>query len=509
MDSDSSSGVEPPSCSLDCTLLSAVTRLDAASCSTPVTSLMLAPEALAAGITMRMDTPPLSTACSLLAPGCLPRWPRSSARASWYQMARPGPSSASDVTHCSLCMGYGDAEPAVSAPSRRRRRASHEPLPALSVSLKYSVSPVASVVLLSCTCSSGRPTAQARPERSESPSSGTAAKMRTSGMGIAMPNSTAAGSMAAGALLALGEAVEVPVADEPAVELADGLSVSGAEADAVADGEPVDDRVRAGVRVSDVGAVPVCEGDGVPVVEPVTDEDGVTLFDGLELPVREEDAPAVSELDGVPVVLAVLAAVPEAVWLVLGSGEPLRVLLDVGLLVLVGEPLGRAVLEPVPVRLGVPVVVAGGDAVTVDVPGGVPDPEPVPDAVADGFTPGDREAVAVALSLPVAVTEAESLGVPVVDGCADLVAVLELDRLRDAVAVALREPVPVELDDGVPVWLPVPVELLELVLVKLDDGVPVWLPVPVELLGPVPVELDDGVPVWLPVLERVSLDEPV
>ena len=509
MDSDSSSGVEPPSCSLDCTLLSAVTRLDAASCSTPVTSLMLAPEALAAGITMRMDTPPLSTACSLLAPGCLPRWPRSSARASWYQMARPGPSSASDVTHCSLCMGYGDAEPAVSASSRRRRRASHEPLPALSVSLKYSVSPVASVVLLSCTCSSGRPTAQARPERSESPSSGAAAKMRTSGMGIAMPNSTAAGSMAAGALLALGEAVEVPVADEPAVELADGLSVSGADADAVPDGEPVDDRVRAGVRVSDVGAVPVCEGDGVPVVEPVTDEDGVTLFDGLELPVREEDAPAVSELDGVPVVLAVLAAVPEAVWLVLGSGEPLRVLLDVGLLVLVGEPLGRAVLEPVPVRLGVPVVVAGGDAVTVDVPGGVPEPEPVPDAVADGSTPGDREAVAVALSLPVAVTEAEPLGVPVEDGRADLVAVLELDRLRDAVAVALREPVPVtlpvpvellelvpvELDDGVPVSLPVSVELLELVPVELDDGGPVWLPVPVELLEPVPEELDDGVPV--------------
>jgi len=37
----------------------------------------------------------------------------------------------------------------------------------------------------------------------------------------------------------------------------------------------------------------------------------------------------------------------------------------------------------------------------------------------------------------------------------------------------------------VPVWLPVPVELLEPVPVALDDGVPVWLPVPVELLEPV------------------------
>jgi hypothetical protein len=35
--------------------------------------------------------------------------------------------------------------------------------------------------------------------------------------------------------------------------------------------------------------------------------------------------------------------------------------------------------------------------------------------------------------------------------------------------------------------------------VALNDGVPVWLPVPVELLGPVPVALDEPVPVRLPV----------
>jgi hypothetical protein len=56
----------------------------------------------------------------------------------------------------------------------------------------------------------------------------------------------------------------------------------------------------------------------------------------------------------------------------------------------------------------------------------------------------------------------------------------------------------VELDDGVPVWLHVPVELDE--------------PVPVELDEPVPVELSDGVPVWLPVpvalLELVPLTDP-
>ena len=75
--------------------------------------------------------------------------------------------------------------------------------------------------------------------------------------------------------------------------------------------------------------------------------------------------------------------------------------------------------------------------------------------------------------------------------------------VRLTVSVELLEPVPVELDGAVPVWLwlPVPVELLEPVPVELDDAVPVWvwLPVPVELLEPVPVELDDAVPVWLPV----------
>jgi hypothetical protein len=104
VDSESSSGDDPPSCSLDCTLLSAVTRLDAVSCCAPVTSLMLEPAVVMAGMTMRSETP-LSSACSLRAPACILRPLLRSAMASWNQMARPGPSSASDVTHRILCMG--------------------------------------------------------------------------------------------------------------------------------------------------------------------------------------------------------------------------------------------------------------------------------------------------------------------------------------------------------------------------------------------------------------------
>lgn len=105
VDSESSNSDEPPSSSLDCTLFSAVTRLDAVSCCAPVTSLMLEPAVVTAGITMRRETP-LLPACNLRAPtACTLRPPRSSVTASWNQMARPGPSSASEVTHCSLCMG--------------------------------------------------------------------------------------------------------------------------------------------------------------------------------------------------------------------------------------------------------------------------------------------------------------------------------------------------------------------------------------------------------------------
>ena len=109
--------------------------------------------------------------------------------------------------------------------------------------------------------------------------------------------------------------------------------------------------------------------------------------------------------------------------------------------------------------------------------------------------------------------------------------------VSDVVLLALQEPVPVELDEGVPVWLPVPVELLEPVPVELDEGVPVWLPVPVpvallegvpdadgvpvpvveavpvELLDPVPVPLDDGVCDGVPlddgVCDGVPLDDGV
>jgi hypothetical protein len=288
VDSESSSGDEPPSSSLDCTLLSAVTRAEAVSCCTPVTSLMLAPVPATAGITMRMNTP-LSACRRRALPALSLRPPPSSASASWNQMARPGPSSASVVTHCSLCIGYGDAAEAGSA--CKRRLESHEPVPPLSVSLKNTVLPAASVVLLSCTCSSGRPMEHASPERSECASAGDAANMRASGMGMAMPNSTAAGSMTAALPLALGDAVAVPVADAPAVVLAVGLSVSAAEPDAVVEGDPVGDRVRAGVRVSDVEGVPVCEGDAVPVVLAVTEADGVWLPVGLSLPVVDGDTP--------------------------------------------------------------------------------------------------------------------------------------------------------------------------------------------------------------------------
>ena len=78
--------------------------------------------------------------------------------------------------------------------------------------------------------------------------------------------------------------------------------------------------------------------------------------------------------------------------------------------------------------------------------------------------------------------------------------------LRVAVVVPVwLEPVPVALDEGVPVWLPVPVELLEPVPVALDEVVPVWLPVPVALLEPVPVELLEPVPVEVSELEPVRL----
>ena len=274
VDRESSSSDDPSSASLDCTILRLATRLEAVSCCAPVTSAMLAPDAVVAGITMRIDTP-LSAACSARAPCSRRPTPVISASASWNQMARPGPSSARDVTQRSLCMGYGDTAEKREGETAKRRRASHAPTPTLLVSLKNTVRPAASVVLLSCTCSSGSPMEHARPERRESPSAGDAENMPASGMGMAMPNSTAAGSMAAGALLALGDAVAVPVAEEPAVALADGLSVSGAEPVAVADGEPVDERVRAGVRVSDVEGVPVCDADGVVVALGVMLDDGV------------------------------------------------------------------------------------------------------------------------------------------------------------------------------------------------------------------------------------------
>ena len=406
-----------------------------------------------------------------------------------------------------------------SEPSRRRRRASHKPLPVLSASSKNTVFPAVSRVLLSCTCSSGSPMEHASPERSDKPSAGDAANITASGMGIAMPNSTAAGSIAAGALLALGEPVEVPVGDEPAEEHADGLSVSSADAGAVPDGEPVGDRVRAGVRDTDVEAVPVCDDDGVLEPLPVTDEDGVTLLEGLELPVPEEDTPAVSEPEGVPVVLTVCAAVPEAVWLVVDPGEPLRLLLVVSLLVLVGELLGRAVLEPVAVGLGVRVVEVGGVDDSEAVADGVADAEPVPDAVAEGSTPEDSDAVAVALSLQVAVAVAKLLAVPVMDGRGVFDADLDFERLRDtvlvkldeAVALKLREPVPVALVEGVPVALldPVPEALGDALRVWLLDALAVMVPVIEPVSVPVMLPVEVAVAVSLRLGDELELGEPV
>ena len=274
-----------------------------------------------------------------------------------------------------------------------------------------------------------------------------------------MPNSTAAGAMTAALPLALGEAVAVLVADAPAVVVAVGVSVSAGVPVPVLDIEPVLERVRAGVRVSDVEGVPVCDGDDEPVALGVTVVGGVTLPDALGLPVPEEDAPAVSELEGVLVALAVAAAVSDAVWLRVGSGEPLRLLLDVGTLVFVSEPLGRAVLEPVPEGVGVAVPVAGGVALR----------EPVPDAVDDGSTPGDNDAVAVAVTdadtLAVLLAEGEPLRlrvgvrccealtgvrVPVTGGVAVRESVAGGVALRETVAggVALREPVPDAVVEG-------------------------------------------------------------
>ena len=79
----------------------------------------------------------------------------------------------------------------------------------------------------------------------------------------------------------------------------------------------------------------------------------------------------------------------------------------------------------------------------------------------------------------------------VTDGVTLSVAVLEGDGVPVCVADTepVREPLrlPVELDEGVPVWLLV----LMLLPVALDEGVPIWLLVPLRL----PVALDEGVPV--------------
>jgi hypothetical protein len=193
--------------------------------------------------------------------------------------------------------------------------------------------------------------------------------------------------MTAALPLALGDAVAVPVADAPAVVLAVGLSVSAAEPDAVVEGDPVGDRVLAGVRVSDVEGVPVCEGDAVPVVLAVTEADGVWLPDGLSLSVLDGDTPTDTLRGGVTAALAVPDALPEDAALTVAVGEPVRLLLSVDFAVLVGEPLGRAVLEPVPVSEGVPVAVLVAVVVSDAVDGGVAVPEPVPTADRDGLPP--------------------------------------------------------------------------------------------------------------------------
>jgi len=114
--SESSSGDELPGTPLDCAVLSANTRLEAASFCLPVTSAMLSPVDMAAGMTSRTETP--ASAVRRRAVTCR-RAPVSSTTALWNQMASPGPNAASDVTHCCLCMGYGDATDG-GASARRR-----------------------------------------------------------------------------------------------------------------------------------------------------------------------------------------------------------------------------------------------------------------------------------------------------------------------------------------------------------------------------------------------------
>jgi len=117
--------------------------------------------------------------------------------------------------------------------------------------------------------------------------------------------------------------------------------------------------------------------------------------------------------------------------------------------------------------------------------------------------------VPVALELPVpvwlAVCEGDAVPVELEVLVAEVVAVM--DEVSELVAVmeGVMVPVPVELDEPVPVWLELPV------LVALDELVPVWLlePVPVELDEPVPVPvaLDEPVLVWLavPVVDGVDV----
>ncbi len=86
---------------------------------------------------------------------------------------------------------------------------------------------------------------------------------------MVMANSTAAGSIAATVLDAVGVAVDVPDAVAPELLEPVGVCVSGGVSVDVADGDEVDVRVRGAVRVKLVEGVPVWLGDGVAVPESV------------------------------------------------------------------------------------------------------------------------------------------------------------------------------------------------------------------------------------------------
>ena len=224
---------------------------------------------------------------------------------------------------------------------------------------------------------------------------------------------------------------------------------------------------------------------------------------------------------GVAVSLGVPGALSDAVALLVNAAVPVRLSLNDGRLVLVGEPLGRAVLEPVPESVGVTVAVDVSDDVPEDVAVALKDDVPVgggdalleavSEAVPDGVAPEVSDDVAVALLLDVGVSDTDELEVALLVGFAEEEEETEERADRDGVyeGFGVLVPVALRVADALPVLVDEPLRVP--VRVALDEPVPVALDVrvPVALDEPVPVALGEPVPVAVGEPVLLQLEEPV